>query len=53
MQIKSILEHHFDITDATVTKMEGYDSINYRVESTKGTYVLKENSYSDETLALL
>ncbi len=53
MQINSILEHHFGIADAAVTKLEGYDSTNYKIKSKKGTYVLKVNSYSPETLALL
>lgn len=53
MQINSILQSHFDISDGIVTTLEGYDSTNYKVKSEKGTYVLKQNPYSEETLALL
>lgn len=53
MNINSILQSHFGIIDAIVTTLEGYDSTNYKVKSKKGTYVLKQNSYSKETLALL
>ncbi|MFK7814619.1 MAG: phosphotransferase, partial [Maribacter sp.] len=53
MQINSILQSHFGITDAAVTTLEGYDSTNYKIKSKKRIYVLKQNSYSEETLALL
>ena len=53
MNINSILLSHFDIANAIVTPLEGYDSINYKVESKKGIFVLKQNSFSTETLALL
>lgn len=53
MQITSILQTHFGIYDATVTTLEGYDSINYKIKCKKGTYVLKQNSYSEENFALL
>lgn len=48
MQIKTILKDYYHIQESSCTSLEGYDSINYKVESKKGTYVLKQNSYSEE-----
>jgi len=53
MNIDSILQLHFGISNASVVPLEGYDSTNYKVKSEKGVFVLKQNSYSEETLALL
>ncbi len=53
MHIDSILKSHYDICNATISTLEGYDSTNYKIESEHGIFVLKQNSYSQETLALL
>ena len=53
MHINSILQSYYGITNATVTTLEGYDSTNYKVKSENETYVLKQNSYSEETLGIL
>ncbi len=49
----SILEKYYGLTDCTLVSLEGYDSINFKVTSNKGTFVLKKYTYSEETLALL
>lgn len=53
MHVNAILQSRFAITNATITSLEGYDSTNYKIQCEKGVFVLKQNSYSEETLALL
>jgi len=53
MYINALLENHFGIADATISKLEGYDSVNYKIESAKGTYVLKQYIHSAKTYELL
>ncbi|MDB4292475.1 aminotransferase class III-fold pyridoxal phosphate-dependent enzyme [Maribacter sp.] len=53
MDINSVLSTHYGIFNAEITILEGYDSTNYKVKDAKATYVLKQNAYSKETLALL
>jgi 4-aminobutyrate aminotransferase-like enzyme/Ser/Thr protein kinase RdoA (MazF antagonist) len=53
MSVKNVLEQYYNLQAITHSSLEGYDSINYKVESKQGTFVLKQQSYSDETLALL
>ena len=53
MSVKNVLEQYYNLQTITHSSLEGYDSINYKVESKQGTFVLKQQSYSDETLALL
>jgi 4-aminobutyrate aminotransferase-like enzyme/aminoglycoside phosphotransferase (APT) family kinase protein len=43
----------FGISNAKTSQLEGYDSVNYKIESEKGVFVLKQNPYSEETLELL
>jgi len=49
----SILEKYYGLTNCTLVSLEGYDSINFKVTSNTGTFVLKKYTYSEETLALL
>lgn len=51
--MNSILNTYYGLTDCTLTALEGYDSINFKVSSNKGLFVLKKYSYTEETLALL
>ena len=51
--MKELLKSKYGIEDARLTKMEGYDSTNYRVETGKSVFVLKKYGYSEEDLALL
>ncbi len=53
MQIEAILKKHYAITNSTCTTLEGYDSTNYKVQCQDKTFVLKQNSFSKETVALL
>ena len=53
MKIQAVLEKFYNITNADFTALEGYDSVNYKIKCQKGTFVLKQNSYSEETFALL
>lgn len=53
MEIDIVLKDYFDLSDFKLTKLEGYDSINFKVQSTKGTFVLKRYPNSAETIALL
>jgi 4-aminobutyrate aminotransferase-like enzyme/Ser/Thr protein kinase RdoA (MazF antagonist) len=53
MDINTILSSHYGIESSKITVLEGYDSINYKVISEKGDFVLKQNTYSKETFALL
>lgn len=49
----AILETSFGIINATVTPLEGYDSINFKIESDSGTHVLKKYPFSKVTNELL
>lgn len=40
--ISQILETHFNLTATSISKLEGYDSINFKIASQQGTYVLKQ-----------
>lgn len=53
MSVKNVLEQYYNLQTITHSSLEGYDSINYKVESKQGTFVLKQQSYSDETFAIL
>jgi len=53
MQIKDILQSSYSLQNASISKLEGYDSSNYKVESGKGIFVLKQYSYSEKAFALL
>ena len=53
MSVITILEQHYSLHNSAITSLEGYDSINFKVKSEKGTFVLKQNKYTAETFALL
>lgn len=49
----SILNTYYGLINCTLTALEGYDSINFKVSSNKGLFVLKKYTYTEETLAIL
>tara|TARA_R110002049_G_scaffold47596_3_gene137322 strand:- start:62897 stop:65182 length:2286 start_codon:yes stop_codon:yes gene_type:complete len=51
--IKAILKKHFSIDTASITSLEGYESINYKIECDKGLFVLKKYTFDAEVLELL
>ena len=51
--MNSILEQYYGLANCTLLSLEGYESINFKVTSVSGTFVLKKYRYSEETLALL
>lgn len=53
MEINKVLKTYFGLNPTNISKLEGYDSINFKVESKKGTFVLKQNPYSQEVHELL
>lgn len=53
MKIDAVLKSHFGISDAVIDTLEGYDSTNFRVKSNQEVFVLKQNTYSKKTVALL
>ena len=53
MNIELVLKFHFNITHATITALEGYDSINYKVATEKNTFVLKQYDTSPKVIDLL
>ena len=53
MEVRHILKRFYNLENCIISKLEGYDSTNYKIVSRKEIYVLKQNSFSKETLALL
>lgn len=53
MKLQQLLLDHFDLVPETITRLEGYDSINYKIETAKGTYVLKQYDNTLENRELL
>ncbi|MGB5818034.1 MAG: aminotransferase class III-fold pyridoxal phosphate-dependent enzyme [Saonia sp.] len=53
MEIDGILKNSYALSGIALTKMEGYDSINYKVAAKERTYVLKQYQSSPETIAVL
>ncbi len=51
--MKTLLEEHYGITNANFTKMEGYDSTNFKVDAGKSVFVLKQYDYSSESFEQL
>lgn len=49
----SILNTYYGLINCTLTALEGYDSINCKVSSNKGLFVLKKYTYTEETIAIL
>jgi 4-aminobutyrate aminotransferase-like enzyme/Ser/Thr protein kinase RdoA (MazF antagonist) len=39
--MKTLLSEHYNLEDISLTKMEGYNSSNYRVDAKQGKFVLK------------
>ncbi len=52
-KITAVLKKHFDICPTSISKLEGYDSVNYKILSDRGTFVLKRYDYSQKTNKLL
>ncbi|NAS13123.1 aminotransferase class III-fold pyridoxal phosphate-dependent enzyme [Poritiphilus flavus] len=53
MEIKEIIEGFFGYKVTSVSQLEGYDSINYKIVCSKGSFVLKQYPDSEETRGLL
>ncbi len=51
--MNTVLEQHYGLFNCNLIALEGYDSINFKVKSKSGTFVLKKYSYSEETLAII
>ena len=51
--MEKILQEKYGIVNAELSKMEGYDSINFKVVDGDSIYVLKKYDFSQETLELL
>lgn len=51
--ILNILEKHYLLTGVEISKLEGYDSVNFKVRSNQGNFVLKKYHFSEELLYLL
>lgn len=49
----SMLSIYYGLSDCSLTALEGYDSINFKVTSAQGIFVLKKYHYSEETIATL
>lgn len=52
-ECQAVLQKNFEVESAKLTKLEGYDSVNYKIESDKGLFVLKRYDYSKENIELL
>ncbi|WP_289644589.1 aminotransferase class III-fold pyridoxal phosphate-dependent enzyme [Maribacter aestuarii] len=50
---RKVLKVHYGLSDIVLSKLEGYDSINYKVCSPTNSFVLKVYPFSDELFALL
>lgn len=51
--MKTLLKEHYGISNAFLTKMEGYDSTNFKVDDGKSIFVLKQYDYSSEVFEQL
>jgi len=51
--IALLLKENYAIEPSSITKLEGYDSLNFKIDSAQGTFVLKQYKSSKEILALL
>lgn len=49
----AILGHYYKLENCSFKTLEGYESINFKVTTNSGTFVLKKYPYSEETLAIL
>jgi 4-aminobutyrate aminotransferase-like enzyme/Ser/Thr protein kinase RdoA (MazF antagonist) len=53
LKIASVLKNNYAIEIATTKKMEGYDSINFKINTGKDNYVLKIYSHSEQVLEMI
>jgi 4-aminobutyrate aminotransferase-like enzyme/Ser/Thr protein kinase RdoA (MazF antagonist) len=53
MHIEGILNEHYSLKEVKMSTLEGYDSINYKIESKDGVFVLKQTAFSEEINKLL
>ncbi len=53
MEIVNVLKNFYGLENCTISKLEGYDSTNYKVVHKKSIFVLKQYISSEETKALL
>ena len=53
LQLVSILNKHFNICKPLITKLEGYDSTNFKIEAEGIIYVLKVYENTAEILELI
>ena len=50
MENKELLKQYFGIDATSLEKMEGYESINFKVETAADNFVLKQYSHDQQTL---
>ncbi|WP_297764795.1 aminotransferase class III-fold pyridoxal phosphate-dependent enzyme [uncultured Muriicola sp.] len=50
MRIETILEKKYNLTLTSIAPLEGYESINYKVLSKEGTFVLKQYDNKPKTI---
>jgi len=53
MKIETLLRELYGLNVSTLTRLEGYDSVNFKVSADQGTFVLKQYPKNNETGALL
>lgn len=53
MKIQKILQRNYSIENAVISKLEGYDSFNYKIETENQIFVLKQNKFSRQEYDLL
>ncbi len=53
MDMDTILEEFYSLTETRTSRLEGYDSINFKVVHKSGVYVLKQHPNTSGTIALL
>ena len=53
MDIQKVLKDFYKLDNCSCTSLEGYDSINFKVECPAGTFILKQYTYSEEAFELL
>lgn len=52
-KIKLLLRTYYGLEDTELTKMEGYESINYKVRCEKGCFVLKVYRYEKNAIRMI
>ncbi len=53
MEIHQILQKHYQLSNCSISSLEGYDSTNYKVASDQGDFVLKKYQYTAQTYTIL